>query len=229
MTSLEQLFNETFEDRTFTRAERQVLRKVLDKESLTPRELGVLRAKIFDIARKDLESFETEQVIQWLENANKLLVPSQKPAFKNQVYFSPGPDCLHAIVSQIQKCKQRMDICVFTVSDNRISREIENSFRRGVRVRIITDVPKIHDKGSDIHRLASYGVPVRIDDHATHMHHKFALFDGKEVLTGSYNWTRSAAEVNEENILITNDPQTIKSYQKEFDRLWELMHEFHPS
>lgn len=229
MTSLEQLFHQTFEDQTFTRSERQTLRKVLQKEALTARELAVLRAKIFDIAREKLEDFEARQVIEWLENANKLLLPPKKAAFKNKVYFSPGDDCLNAILSHIQKCKQRIDICVFTISDNRISREIENSFRRGVRVRILTDTPKLHDKGSDIYRLASYGLHVRVDDFDTHMHHKFAIFDGKIVLTGSYNWTRSAAVANEENILITDDPLTLKPFQKEFDRLWEMMHDFHPS
>lgn len=229
MTSLEQLFNQAFEDRNFTRTERQSLRKALNQESLTSRELGVLRAKIFDIARQDLQSPETSQVIEWLENANKLLLPSLKPAFKNQVFFSPGDDCLNAILSHIQRSKHRIDICVFTISDNRISREIENSYRRGVRMRIITDAPKLHDKGSDIYRLSSHGIPIRIDDYHTHMHHKFAIFDSKEVLTGSYNWTRSAAEVNEENVIITNDPHTIKPFQQEFDRLWEMMHEFHPS
>ncbi len=226
--SLEQLFHETFDDRNFTRAERQSLRKVLEKEKPTPRELAVLRAKVFEMAQEELKALEAQQVLLWLENANKLLLPPKEPAFKNQVYFSPGEDCLNAILSNIRKCKHSLDICVFTISDDRISREVENSFRRKVQVRILTDIPKLHDKGSDIYRLAGMGIPTKIDDFDTHMHHKFALFDRKAVLTGSYNWTRSAAQANEENLLITNDPQTIKPFQKEFDRLWEMMKAFHP-
>jgi phosphatidylserine/phosphatidylglycerophosphate/cardiolipin synthase-like enzyme len=228
-SSLEQLFQETFEDRTFTRAERQSLRKVLQDEGLTARELAVLRAKIFDMARADLESFAAEQVVAWLENANKLLLPPKESRIKNRVFFSPGEECLNAILSLIQGAIHTLDICVFTISDNRISREVENSFRRKVKVRIITDIPKLHDKGSDIYYLASKGIPVRIDDFDTHMHHKFAIADDKSVLTGSYNWTRSAAQANEENLLVTDDPHTIKAFQKEFNRLWEIMHDFHPS
>jgi phosphatidylserine/phosphatidylglycerophosphate/cardiolipin synthase-like enzyme len=33
------------------------------------------------------------------------------------------------------------------------------------------------------------------------MHHKFAVIDNKVVLTGSFNWTRNAAEDNHENII----------------------------
>ncbi len=40
-----------------------------------------------------------------------------------------------------------------------------------------------------------------------HMHHKFALFDGGRLLTGSYNWTRGAAETNYENVIDTTDPK----------------------
>ena len=53
-------------------------------------------------------------------------------------------------------------------------------------------------------RLARSGIAVAFDSSPHHMHHKFAIFDLTRLLTGSYNWTRSAAESNEE----------------EFDILW---------
>ncbi|WP_186757420.1 phospholipase D-like domain-containing protein [Echinicola salinicaeni] len=42
----------------------------------------------------------------------------------------------------------------------------------------------------------------------------------KKFLTGNYNWTRSAAEYNYENILLLEDIHTVRSFQKEFERLW---------
>jgi phosphatidylserine/phosphatidylglycerophosphate/cardiolipin synthase-like enzyme len=53
------------------------------------------------------------------------------------------------------------------------------------------------------------------------MHNKFALFDGKYALTGSYNWTRSAATSNEENLVVSNDSNLIRAFQGEFESLWE--------
>ena len=52
------------------------------------------------------------------------------------------------------------------------------------------------------------------------MHHKFAVFDHSQVITGSYNWTRSAAEHNRENLVISHDPQLVEPYQRAFERLW---------
>jgi phosphatidylserine/phosphatidylglycerophosphate/cardiolipin synthase-like enzyme len=52
------------------------------------------------------------------------------------------------------------------------------------------------------------------------MHHKFAVFDRRSVLTGSYNWTRSAFRANQENTILTEDPTLVRLFEGEFERLW---------
>ena len=63
----------------------------------------------------------------------------------------------------------------------------------------------------------------RYDKRNPQFHHKFAVIDSERVVTGSYNWTRSAAEHNEENILVTHDPRVARRFQEEFDRLWQRL------
>jgi phosphatidylserine/phosphatidylglycerophosphate/cardiolipin synthase-like enzyme len=48
------------------------------------------------------------------------------------------------------------------------------------------------------------------------MHHKFAIADQDLLLTGSYNWTRSAATENDENIVVTNNPRLVRSFAGKF-------------
>jgi phosphatidylserine/phosphatidylglycerophosphate/cardiolipin synthase-like enzyme len=55
------------------------------------------------------------------------------------------------------------------------------------------------------------------------MHHKFAIFDGALLLTGSYNWTRGAARDNEENFITTPDRRLIASFTAAFGRLWNSL------
>jgi len=93
---------------------------------------------------------------------------------------------------------------------------------RGVKLRILSDNDKANDFGSDIDRLARAGVAVRIDRTPVHMHHKFGIFDGRLLLTGSYNWTRSAHDENAENNVLTDDPTLVKAFTVEFERLWGL-------
>ena len=52
------------------------------------------------------------------------------------------------------------------------------------------------------------------------MHHKFAIADGMFLVTGSYNWTRSAAKYNEENIVVLDNQGLVKAFQEEFEKLW---------
>ena len=52
------------------------------------------------------------------------------------------------------------------------------------------------------------------------MHHKFAIFDGKFLVTGSYNWTDSAERFNLENAVVLTDPVVIQRYLVQFDQLF---------
>lgn len=140
-----------------------------------------------------------------------------------QVFFSPGPDCLRHIVNRFLAARRSVDICVFTITDDRITRAILDAHRRGVAVRILTDNDKAYDAGSDIERLEAAGIAVKVDRTPYHMHHKFAIFDGTRLVNGSYNWTRGAAESNEENIVDLGDPIAIAAFQREFDRLWSVL------
>lgn len=140
----------------------------------------------------------------------------------SRVYFSPGDGCQLAILSELKHAESYVDICVFTISDDHIAKAIKACYRRGVDVRIITDDDKMNDRGSDIRELCKAGIPVRTDHSRSHMHHKFAIVDGHTLLTGSYNWTRSAYKYNHENLLVTFDPDALSQYADEFERLWRV-------
>src|SRR5262249_17420527 len=93
--------------------------------------------------------------------------------------------------------------------------------RRGVKLRIITDDEKMQDLGSDIETFQKAGILVCTDRSEYHMHHKFALFDGSLVLTGSFNWTRGAADFNQENLIVSSDPRLVKAFAQTFEGLWK--------
>jgi len=52
------------------------------------------------------------------------------------------------------------------------------------------------------------------------MHHKVFIIDNEIVITGSYNPTKHANKANDENILIINDGNLAKMYEKEFNSLF---------
>ena len=136
-------------------------------------------------------------------------------------FFSPGTDCQEEILKHIELAQDTLDICVFTISDDQITRAIFDAFDRGVAIRLITDNEKLLDKGSDIVDLSKSGIEIRVDQSPNHMHHKFMVKDAETVLTGSYNWTRSAALYNHENIITIYDDSLADTYLDAFDALWE--------
>ncbi len=217
----------TLEDKILSKGEKKALKSVLAEKQFNKHDLNRLRSEIFNEARTHLKSYQDQQIIDWLEEANKLLLPKETQSFYCNTYFSPGTDCLNAICNQISYAVNTIDICVFTISDNDIRDKIEYALNKGVRVRIITDNEKTMDLGSDIDYLFRKGASIKIDQTSHHMHHKFAIFDKSILLTGSYNWTRSAAQYNQENILETNDTKALHNYQSEFDRLWSTMEEYY--
>lgn len=140
--------------------------------------------------------------------------------------FSPGVACKEMIINHIFNAQESLDIAVFTISDDEITCEILRAWKRGVAVRIITDNDKSLDEGSDIYLLAKNDIPVKVDNSPRHMHHKFSICDGIYVLTGSYNWTLSAARFNQENVIEVDNQAIANQFQAEFNLLWEKLDEY---
>lgn len=196
-------------------------------QHLEPREedLRRLRNRAFDLVRERLSDPAQLALLKWLEGVIRSLdgqrAPSEKIAQK--ATFSPGTGCLHTIQRCLREARQRIDICVFTLSDDRIAEEVLAAHRRGIAIRIVTDNDKEYDAGSDISRLRDAGIAVAVDRTDAHMHHKFAIFDGTSLLNGSYNWTRSAGQYNEENLVLSNDPQLLGDFAARFEKLWDQL------
>ena len=217
------ILQQTLDDQLISRGERRALQKVITEIEPTEANLDLYRHAAFDLARNVMPTaLDKSQVLDWLEDVVKMLKPLEQTTdgVTSEAFFSPGDEPRHRIRSLLRQAKFSVDICVFTITDDEISEVIAETHNRRVAVRIITDDNKATDTGSDIERLQCIGIPVAYDDSPFHMHHKFALFDDAISLCGSYNWTRSAAENNEENIVITNDPQLAKTFRRVFNKLW---------
>lgn len=221
----EQILHQTLADRQLGNSERKELRERVAQAGLQEQHRAQLRSLAFRLAREALEGGEAVRVLGWLEEVNKVLLPPTTSAADHytSAAFSPGDDCVNTIVGRLQNTRQRADICVFTITDNRITNAIREADRRGIAIRIITDNEKMLDEGSDVEGLAAVGIPVRVDFTEYHMHHKFALFDGEILLTGSYNWTRGAAAYNNENLVVTNEQRLVKRFAEAFEQLWERL------
>ena len=57
--------------------------------------------------------------------------------------------------------------------------------------------------------------------HGDKLKHKFAVIDNKAVITGSFNWSLSAAHTNDESLLVIHSPKLAAHFTREMDHLWD--------
>lgn len=222
---IDRMLTQTLADGRLSGGEKQALAAAFAPALADPQAVGFIRHRMFAVAREYVADPSAIAAIDWLEEVTKLLAtptPTRgaSGATDCEAYFSPGTECVTQISHLFSKVRSACDVCVFTITDDRIARAILSAHARGVKVRLITDNDKAFDLGSDIARFEEAGIAVRVDRTPYHMHHKFAIFDGTWLLNGSFNWTRGASESNEENLVVTTDARLVKRFADEFERLW---------
>lgn len=140
---------------------------------------------------------------------------------KSEAYFTPSLDCENKIIYLIRKSRNTIDAAVYAINNDAIVEELKKAYNRGVRIRILTDRVQAGQKTSKVFELEEYGIPVIRHRKYRIQHDKFAIFDSKKVVTGSYNWTNSASRKNAENCFFFTGENTGK-YAERFETLWKL-------
>jgi phosphatidylserine/phosphatidylglycerophosphate/cardiolipin synthase-like enzyme len=222
---LDRLLRDSAADAVLDDAEKFELRQI--GSGLGRDRVRYLRNRAFALVRERLGDPQSASaalpldLLRWLEQVIRTLdAGSDPPPVEANAYFSPGDDCLRRLRELCLGAKRSIDVCVYTIADDRLCDALLDAHRRGVTVRILSDDHKVHDAGSDVLRLRERGLDVRLDDTAFHMHHKFALFDRQRLASGSFNWTRSASEGNEENLVVTDDARLVRAFAGHFEGLW---------
>jgi phosphatidylserine/phosphatidylglycerophosphate/cardiolipin synthase-like enzyme len=222
MQNIQQVLEASLEDFSISRSEKKELKPLLAAAQGDKTEQAKIRQMAFRMATRAIDDIGEVTAMDWLEGVIKLLYSSEMK-IKASAYFSPGEDCLHRIRRLIGETQRTLDICVFTITDNRIVRKLAEAHERGISIRVISDDMKSEDLGSDMETLEKLGIECVYDRTTAHMHHKFAIADGDLLLTGSYNWTRSASTENNENIIVSNNSRLVQKFQQEFEKMWHLL------
>lgn len=221
---IEESLRKTFEDYKLSKDEKFTMSEIFEGFSGDLKLHNFSRNKAFEIVREHLRESDEfhNEAVKWLERIVRAIDASrpQPDTAEVDACFSPGTACASRLISLINGCRKSIDVCVFTISDDQISAALVKAHKRGVAVRIISDDDKSQDMGSDINRFIRSGLNVRMDNDPSHMHHKFAIFDRRTLVNGSFNWTRSASKYNQEDIVINSNEALIGKFLTVFDGLW---------
>lgn len=224
MPTMDEVLAESLADGRLSRGERTALRDWIEQNLAREEQRGALRRRAFEMVEERLVGAvppeEARGWLAWLEDVVRLSIAEAPRPTRLEVLDSPGDRVWRRIVGLASDSQSTIDVCVFTITHDPITKALVDAHRRGVHVRVLSDGEKSIEPGSDVRQLVQAGLDVRVDRCEHHMHHKFATFDGRVVVTGSYNWTRAAAESNQDNVLVTDDARAIGPYQAIFEKCW---------
>ena len=136
------------------------------------------------------------------------------------VCFSKPDNCSSIIIRLIDSAERYVYVAIYSFTLDNIGDALIRAKNRGVDVKVVIEKDQAGIQGSEYERLLNAGVDVRLDGNPYLMHHKFMIVDGKIVVTGSYNWSYSAEERNDENLVVILSPSIAKLYEDEFNRIW---------
>jgi len=147
--------------------------------------------------------------VQFVLNLPKGFQQSMKTA-----YFQNLPEHL---VEHLSKTKHSIRAAVCWFSHRDIFEVLMDRLQTGTMVELLLeyDSQNIRDGGLDFQKFVRAGGQLWACRETGLMHHKFAILDGRLLLTGSFNWTYNS---NAENLLVTNDALAVTAFKEEFDR-----------
>lgn len=148
--------------------------------------------------------------------------------------FTPGEDCTDEIVSEIDQAEKSILMQAYGFSSPPIAHALMNAHGRGVDVRVILDKSQRKQKcvcdGVSCVAIISYaGIPVLIDTIKGIAHNKVMVIDGKKVITGSFNFTKSAQKRNAENVVVITSEEMAAKYTNNWHKREERSVEYEPS
>jgi phosphatidylserine/phosphatidylglycerophosphate/cardiolipin synthase-like enzyme len=137
-----------------------------------------------------------------------------------QVFFSPagGRFGREELELQIGRAKREIWVAAYVFTDPKLVTALSEAKRRGVHIRMVFDARNLQDTKDQ--ELGKAGIGVRVDGNPYTMHHKVMVLDRQVVVTGSYNFSLSAARANNENLLVFSDAVLAEQYRSELEEIW---------
>jgi phosphatidylserine/phosphatidylglycerophosphate/cardiolipin synthase-like enzyme len=162
------------------------------------------------------------------------------------VLFAPhaknNPDHgLQLIQRELNNAGQSIDLALFVFSAQEVTNTLAKKIDEGIAVRLLADPGFASRPFSEVLDLLGLSMPDRFCKleagnkpfkrpiksvgtprlaRGDKLHHKFAVIDNKTVITGSFNWSPSAAFQNDETLMVIESPQLAKHFTREMNRLW---------
>jgi phosphatidylserine/phosphatidylglycerophosphate/cardiolipin synthase-like enzyme len=138
-----------------------------------------------------------------------------------EVYFSPDDGTMERMLELVQDAQESIFFMAYSFTDDDLAAAMIAAHNSGIEVAGVLDKAQaLSNPGGEYQNLLENGIGVRLDGNPNSMHHKVIIIDGEIIVTGSYNFSKSAKTKNDENTLILYSSEMAATYFSEFERVW---------
>jgi phosphatidylserine/phosphatidylglycerophosphate/cardiolipin synthase-like enzyme len=138
----------------------------------------------------------------------------------DEIYFSPSQDCKTQLIKRINNSKQEINFAIYSFTDLDILNALKEAKSRNVKINCVFDYTQSKGTYSLTKELESnFNCKSKKGKGRGVMHHKIAVFDKEEIMSGSFNWTKNATENNYENCIFIKDKEVVEKSLKHLSSL----------
>ena len=139
-----------------------------------------------------------------------------------EVYFSPDDGVAVHIQEILENATESIYFMAFSFTTDEFGKAIREQAQNGLQVAGVMEEQQVKSNiGTEYDIFKQAGLAVFVDGNEGQMHHKTMIIDGQIVITGSYNFSRSAEIRNDENVVIFHNEQITDFYTQEFQRVYQ--------
>ncbi len=162
-------------------------------------------------------------------SSNDGVISMGEEAGEISIIFAPEADEIAALRASIGAAQSSIHFMSFVFSlDELADAMIEKMTEPDFVLRGVFEARNSRASWSQLPALYCAGALVRQDGNRYILHHKVIIIDDDTVITGSFNFSNSAAEKNDENIVIIRDQVIASLYLEEWRRVWDSAQEVSP-
>jgi phosphatidylserine/phosphatidylglycerophosphate/cardiolipin synthase-like enzyme len=134
-------------------------------------------------------------------------------------YFSTHDRPAQHVIEVLKKANKSIHFLAFSFTHDGIGQAMFDKVNIGVEVQGVFEKSQSSNDHSEYNRMKKAGLRVYQDGNPRNMHHKVIVIDSEIVVCGSFNFSKSADESNDENLLIIYNPAVAKRFEQEFQKV----------
>jgi phosphatidylserine/phosphatidylglycerophosphate/cardiolipin synthase-like enzyme len=141
-----------------------------------------------------------------------------------EVYFSPEDGVIDEVIAEVNAAQSSIRYMAFSFTENTLGDAVLARAAEGITVEGVIETVGSLTEWSELSKFYCAGLDARQDGNKYILHHKVIIIDDSTVVIGSFNFSGSATESNDENLVIIHDAGIAAQYLTEWRARFEEGH-----